>query len=1047
MRTPADFPRRMPRASRRLRVGVLVGVVVVILLLISLRSLARFWTDYLWFSEVHFTSVFRGVLVTKVLLGLSFILIFFVLVLVSLTVADRVAPAVLAPGQDDELVERYREVVRPHARAVRLVTSAIFAIFAGAGANAQWNNWDLLRYGVSFHRSDPQNHLDVGFYVFQLPFIKFLLGWFFEAIIIILVITLVAHYLNGAIRFQGQGQRVTAAVKTQVSVILGILALIKGVDYYFERLELVLSNRHLVQGATATSVHANAPADIILIAIAVIAAGLFLYNIRRKGWTLPIVAVGLWALVWILLGGVYPALYQALRVSPSELSRETPYIQRNIDATQRAYGITPSQVTVTQGYPGNKAINASQVTGTTPAAVANEQTLANVRLLDPKQVSNTFDKYQALRNYYQFNDLAVDRYNLAGASGDTVTQVITSMRELNENGVPSGFVNQKLQYTHGYGSVVVPASQQGVNGDGTPNFSLSGIPPSGVPALAGRGAQVYYGQGSSSAGFAVANSKQAELDYETSNGAQSSTHYGGTGGVPAGSIIRRAAFALRFGDFNMVLSGQVTSSSRVMYIRNIGDRVRKAAPFLRYDADPYAVVLNNQLYWIQDAYTTSANYPYSQTAKTDRVPAGSGLSSQFNYVRNSVKVVINAYTGSMYFFVVDNKDPVIQVYERAFSDLFTPVSKANTLIPGITAHFRYPEDLFRVQTNMYGRYHLNDAPDFYSQAQAWTISQDPGSGSLSNSNLGAALPAAAAGPGGIAAAVPQTPRLDPEYLIGHLPGQTQLTFLSLQPFVPVSQSDKSQNLTAFMTASGDPNDYGQLHLYETPPQNNVDGPALIVNAIRSNTAISSELTLLNQGGSQVILGQVEAIPVDQTLLYVQPVYVESNANLVPTLKDVVVVYNGTAYHSDNASLDGALCPITNGDGSQPFASYCNTSYANEQRTTVNTPGGGSIGGSTGSSSTTTSTTTPPSPASTVPPPASGQTVASLIAQAQQDFATANAALKAGNLAAYQSSVNAAEQAIAQAQALGGQSTPGTTTTLPVPATSSTTAGSTPPSSG
>ncbi|MGH9058475.1 MAG: UPF0182 family protein, partial [Acidimicrobiales bacterium] len=489
------------------------------------------------------------------------------------------------------------------------------------------------------------------------------------------------------------------------------------------------------------------------------------------------------------------------------------------------------------------------------------------------------------------------------------------------------------------------------------------------------------------------------------------------------------AFALRFGDFNMVLSGQVTSNSRVMYIRNIGDRVRKAAPFLKYDASPYSVVLNNRLYWIQDAYTTSPSYPYSQTASTDRVPATSGLSSGFNYVRNSVKVVINAYTGKMTFFVVDNTDPIIRVYERAFPDLFTPVRKAESMIPGIKAHFRYPDDLFRVQTNMYGRYHLNAAPDFYSQAQAWTISQDPGSGSLNNSNLGAALPTAATPTGGPAAAPPQTPRLDPEYLLAHLPGKTQLTFMSLQPFVPVSQSDKSQNLTAFMTASADPSNYGQLHLYETPPQNNVDGPALIVNAIRSNTAISSELTLLNQGGSQVILGQVEAIPIDQTLLYVQPVYVESNSNQVPTLKDVVVVYNGTAYHSDNASLDAALCPITNPDGSKPFASYCNTAAANEQPTTINTPGGGKIGGS-GSSSSTTSTTAPTS-STTVAPPAAGQTLTALLAQAEQHFAAANAALKAGNLAQYQTEVNAAEQAIAQAQSLQGQGgAPPTTTTIP-----------------
>lgn len=1041
MRTPADFPRRLPRTSRRFRVGVLAVVVLAILLLTSLRGLASFWTDYLWFDEVGFTSVFRGVLLTKVALALVFIIIFFVLLFVSLTVADRVTPDVLAAGPDDDLVERYREISARRGRLIRFGTALIFALFAGIGVNSEWNNWDLFRYHLAFPSSDAQFHRNVGFYVFQLPFIQFLLNWFFLAIIVVLIVTVVAHYLNGGIRFQSRLQRSTVAVKTHVSLLLGILALVKGVDYYFQRLELVLSRKYVVDGATATAVHAENPAKDLLIAIAVIAAGMFLYNIRQRGWTLPIVAVVVWALVWILVGGVYPAAYQALRVSPSELTREAPYIQRNIGATQTAYGL--DHVKVTQNYTGNASINPSQIEGSSPQAVANQETLANVPLLDPNQVGQTFDKYQALRNYYQFTGLNSDRYTLGGSFGGQMVQVITSVRELLESNVPAGFVNQQLEYTHGFGAVVGPASQAGVDSSGIPRFLLSGIPPAPpsdapamTPTLTSKGSQIYYGEGPAANGFVISHTKQPEIDYENASGGQVTNSYAGSGGVPAGSLFRRLAFALRFGNQNLVLSGQLTSSSRVMYIRNIAQRVQKAAPFLKLDSDPYSVVLNGQAYWIQDAYTTSNNYPYSQEANINRVGPGSGLNSQFNYVRNSVKVVVNAYNGKMHLFVMNNNDPVIKVYQRAFRDLFTPVAQAESLIPGVTAHFRYPADLFRVQTNMYGRYHLGSAANFYSQAQAWSISQDPGSGLLSETQLASIAVTNSAG--GITQ-VPTVARLQPEYIVAHLPRDTQQRFLSLGAYEPISASGKQQNLTAFLTASADPGDYGQLNVYETPPGSTVDGPALITNAIKSNTVISSELTLLNQGSSQVVLGQVQVVPIDQTLLYVQPIYVQSSSNQVPTLKDVVVVYNGTAYNSNNTSLDAALCKVTNlVDGSQPFSMYCNTSQAGKTSPGGAAPTPGSSGAGSTTTTTPSSTTTP-----TTPPAASGQSVPALLAAAEQDFASATAALQSGNLAAYQADIMAAQTAVNQAtaQSPGAQapppSTPGSPSTSSAPGPSTT----------
>jgi uncharacterized protein len=1029
MRTPQDMPRRLPGSTRRFRITILIVIVALIILVASLRGLAGFWTDYLWFQSVGFTSVFRGVLLTKLLLALIFILIFFGMMWGNLLLADRFAPEEVDPAQANALVVRYRDFVFPRARWVRIGVSAVFALLAGWGASREWNNWDLFRYHVSFGIKDPENHKDIGFYVFQLPFIKFLIGWFFEALVVVLIVTIVAHYLNGGILPQASERRSTTAVKIHLSVLLGILALIKAVDYYFQRLELVLSRSHVVNGATATSVHADKPARTLLIAIAVIAAGLFLYNIRQKGWMLPAVAVALWVLVYLIVGIAYPALYQALRVNPSELSRESPYIQRNIDATRSAYNL--ANVKVDSNYSYSPTVTASQIEGTTPQATVNQQTLSNVRLLDPAvNLLNTFDKYQGLRSYYSFNDLDLDRYPLNTGTGQTQeTATVASVRELNSS-VPSGFVNQRLEYTHGYGAVVAPIGQNGVNTDGTPNFTLSGLPATGEPSLKEQGSEIYYGEGPNTSGFVIADSQTAELDYEnTTTGQQVTNKYSGGGGVSAGSLVRRGAFALRFGDLNFILSGQITPSSKVIYYRNVVQMAQKAAPFLKFDSDPYAVVLGDQVYWILDAYTTTDNYPYSQNANTSGLPANSGLNSTFNYVSNSVKVVVNAYTGKMDFFVMngqDNNDPIIRVYEKAFPDLFKPVSEAGKLIPGINAHFRYPEDLFRVQSNMYGRYHLTSASPFYTQAQAWNISPDPGSGPLTQNSVPFGTQVGASG-----LAVPAVQRLQPQYILAHSPDSTSqtLTFMLLASFVPNSTTTSSQNLTAFMTASSDPGTYGQLTLYTTPPGQTVAGPALVSNAIRSNPEISSELTLYNEQGSQVELGEVDVVPIDNSLIYVQPVYVESSSNQIPTLRDVVVVYNGTAYHSKNASLDAALCAITNPpepgspNGSRPFSMYCNTSAATS---TLPTPPPSTSTSPSSPSTTTPSTTTPVTtapPTTTAPAvgaPAAGSTVESLLSQANSAFNQAQADLKAGNLAAYQANVQKAQSLVQQAQKLAAK---------------------------
>ncbi|HEX3541574.1 MAG TPA: UPF0182 family protein [Acidimicrobiales bacterium] len=1005
MKAPADFPKRSRRATRG-RI-IIIAVIVVFVLITSLRSIASFYTDYLWFQELKFTSVFRGVLVVQVLLAVVFCVLFFALLLGNLIIADRIAPRFRPAGPEDELVQRYREAVGPHASAVRIVVAVVFALFTGIGTRSQWNNWILFRNATSFHVKDPQFGRDVGFYVFQLPFIKFFVDWLFVAIIITLIVTLVFHYLNGGIRVQSPVQRVTPQVKAHISVLLGALALVKAVGYWFERFELTLSTKHVVEGATYTSVHADLPAKTLLIVIAVFAAALFIYNIYQKGWTLPIIAVGLWGLVWVLVGGIYPAVIQALRVSPAEIVREKPYIQRNIVATRTAYSLNNVHQ---QQFSGVGNLTAADFTPTS----SNTVNLTNVRLLDPAFIKDAFNKLQEIRSYYQFNDLDVDRYTLGGAV-PALTQTLTAVREINSADVPSGFVNQHLLYTHGLGAAMSPANQSGVNPtDGTPNFVMSDVPPQstgGAPVLDPNGAKVYYGENQGN--YVIVDSAQPELDYQDKvTGANVLSKYTGTGGVPMGSIFRRLAFALRFGDPNPVISGLVTSNSRILYVRAIGDRVRKAAPFLKYDSDPYATVVNGKIYWIQDAYTVTSRYPYAQTADTGRLLPASGLNTDFNYVRNSVKVVIDAYNGSMKFYVMDQTDPIIQTYEKAFPELFTPGSKMD---PALKAHIRYPEDLFRVQTNMYGRYHLTNPNDFYTQANAWTISQDPGSGPPSNiTQNSTALNAA----GQVVST--RRNRMQPVYELLTLPGQQDQAFTILQPFVPVSASDKQQNLTAFMTAKGDPGNYGSLDVFVTPAGQQVDGPALINAAINANPDISKEITLLNTNGSQVELGNVVTVPVNQSIIYVQPLYVQAQGNPVPRLDDVIVVYNGAAYHG--GTLYSALC-------SSPFgSSFCSLNGGTAPPPNGNTNGGTTNGG------TTPTTTAPPGGTTTTVPGAA--TIQQLLADASMHFQNADNALKQQppNLGVYQSEVAQAEADITRAQQLSGTSSTTTTTGPPTATT-------------
>ncbi|HUP72181.1 MAG TPA: UPF0182 family protein [Acidimicrobiales bacterium] len=829
--------------------------------LFSARGVAGVYTDYLWFDSLGFSSVMTGILGTKITLALGFAALFAAMLGINLVLARRLAPESRPAGPEEEALAGVHAVMDRRPVAVWAAIAVVSSLLVGAVAAGHWNDWLLFRNHVPFGVDDPLFDRDVGFYVFRLPFLTFVVDWLFGALLVLTILVALAHYVNGGLRASAPTLHVTRGVKAHLSSLLGVMALVRAIGYYFDRFELVSSNRGVVRGAGYTDVNVKLPATNLLIIVAIVAAALFFYNIRLRGFTLPVIAVGLWALVAVIAGAIFPAFIQRFRVEPAESVREARYIERNIAATRAAMGLDEVEV---RPFAYDEELNAQDLEN-------NAETIRNVRLWDPEVLRGTYQRLQEVRTFYRFTDVDVDRYTI----DDELTQIVLSARELNPDSLPSDtWENRHLAFTHGYGAVLSPANA--VTSDGQPDFLVRDIPPRGDVAI--DQPRLYHGEGIG--GFAIVNSGRDEIDYLREDGTPIANRYDGEGGVGIGSLPRRLAFALRFGDVNPVISGFMTGESRILYIRDVRERARTIAPFLHYDSDPYPVVLDGRIIWIIDAYTTTDRYPYAQEADTDRLRPGSDLGHDFNYVRNSVKVAIDAYDGDATFYLVDPSDPIAAAYAKAFPKLFTPAAEVPD---ALRAHFRYPEDLFRVQTNMWGRYHIGDAGEFYSQSDRWNIAQDPGtSGPLVT--LAPDPDAEDPGP-------PREGRMDPYYLLTRLPGSPRTEFLILQPLVPFSEDDTRRELSAFMVAKSDPESYGKLEVFVMPRDRQVDGPAIVNARINQEPEVSQLITLLSRAGSEVVLGNLVIIPLEQSLIYIRPLYVQATgANAVPELKKVVVAF-------------------------------------------------------------------------------------------------------------------------------------------------------------
>ena len=610
MRIPSDLPAdpSPPRRRHRARWWIAGLAVLVIILLISLRSLANIYTDSLWFSSVNLHNVFSTLLVIKLGLFGVFGAIFFAVLWVNLVVCDRIAGHDIVLAQEDELVRRYQHYVRPYSGRIYVAIAFVLALIGASGTISQWNNWILFRHGGNFGVTDPQFHKDVGFYVFKLPFLIFCVDWTLAILIVTLAVTLVFHYFNGGIQPQRGLPRVRPPVKAHISVLLALIALDKAVGYIFQRWSMVNASDGYVNGAGYTDVHARLPAELLLVYVSIGAALILLYNIRRQGWTLPVLAVGIWAFVALVVGIIYPALLQALKVNPAQSSLEAPYIGRNIMATRDAYGLNHVAV---HSFTAATTISPRQ-------SVDNVLTINNIRQWDPDPSISleTFQRLQGIKSYYTFPSLGVDRYALGG----TFSPVLIGVREITPSALPSQtWVNTHLQYTHGNGAAVAPANQTSNTTNASPVFGVSGIPPTssqGLPEITQP--DVYFGLGES--GYVVTNTKQLEVDYQQPNGNNVESHYSANGGVQLSNFFSRAAFALRLGDFNLLISSQITDKSRLMFVRDPLAMAQKAAPFLSFDHDPYSVINDangpnkGHIDWILDGYTTTSNYPYSQSA-------------------------------------------------------------------------------------------------------------------------------------------------------------------------------------------------------------------------------------------------------------------------------------------------------------------------------------------------------------------------------------------------------------------------------------------------
>ena len=864
---------------------LLPTIIVLVAIVIGFVIFTGFYTDWLWYDSVEATSVYTVTLTTRIIMFFAFGLTMAFLVGGTMWLAYRMRPKVATLTPEQASLERYRMTLEPFKIPALIIIPLLIGLLTGITASAEWGTFQRWMNGAEFGITDPQFGLDVSFYTFTYPFLRFVLGFAFAAIILSILLAIAVYYLYGGLRLQPKGDRASAAAQVHLSALVAIFLVLKAAAFWLDRFGLAIKSEALVQGFTGlTYVDANAvlPALTILTFVALLVAALFVVNMFVRNWILPAIGLGLLILTSIIIGGIYPAIVQQFQVRPSELVREQPFIANNIAATRDAYGIADAQV---QDYPGSVSPPTEEV------IEANAGTLDNIRLLDPALVSTTFNQLQQIRSYYSFTDkLDVDRYDL----DDGLRGAVVALREIDVNSIPvnqQNWANNHAVYTHGFGFVA--AYDNTALSNGNPDFFELDIPPEGILGITQP--RIYFGELSPE--FSIVGAPEGappiELDYpdDASPTGQVNNTYTGSGGSPIGSLFQRIVFATKFQDTNILLTDLINPESRILWDRDPLTRVQKVAPWLTLDQDPYPAVVDGRIVWLVDGFTTSNDYPFSSrvslseaTSDSITVRTGSaalGPRDDLNYMRNSVKATVDAYEGTVTLYAWDESDPILQTWRNVYPGIVQDRSEMPT---EIEAHVRYPQDLFKVQRTIMTRYHVTDPATFYNGTDFWIVPFDP------------------------TQAIQQFQ--PPYYLTLQMPGTDAPAFSLTTTFAP----QRRPTLAAFMAVDSAPGpDYGTIRVLQLPSNTTIPGPTQVQNNFEADPEIASQLSLLRRGGSEVDLGNLLSLPFNDGLLYVEPVYLRAAQDGYPLLRKVLAGYGSNVALAD--TLDEALAAVFDTDPS------------------------------------------------------------------------------------------------------------------------------------
>jgi uncharacterized membrane protein (UPF0182 family) len=831
--------------SRRFSTGAILGVVVAVVMFVLVPLLtwaARVWTDYLWYVDLRQADVFVTRIISKVALGSLFAVLAFILLFVNMRIARRFAPRTMLSAVPDAVSPQVRIVIdqlRSGAKGIMdkliLFGALGFAFLNGLAMSEQWETFRLWMGRVPFGVKDPTFGVDVGLWVFTLPAAESLLAWGTDILILTLVLSSVVHFLSGAIQPWARLKGFAPHVKAHLSVVAALLVLTRAFGYWIDIYNLNLSPRGQVTGASYTDIAAQLPALRILIIISLVTAALLLLNIRYRGWRLPTIALGTWIAAAVLLGGLWPAAVQQFIVTPNEASREAPYIEHNIEMTRKAFGLSDIKGA---RFKADESLTATDV-------VENQTTLSNVRLWDPEIVKQSFQQLQTIRPYYEFPEVDVDRYMVNGQ----MRQVLVSAREMNSSllaETAQTWVNRHLVYTHGSGIVMSPSNEFDTRG--LPKFIIGDVPPkvssdvaSGSPDLEITQPRIYFGEETDD--YVIVGTTRPEFDYPEGD-ENAFYEYEHSGGAQVGSFFRRVAWALRLGSSQVLFSEYIDSSSRVLMNRDLESRLARLAPWLVLEDDPYPVLADGKIVWVVDAYTASSRFPYAQR-----------LDDGTNYLRNSVKITIDAFTGDVTFYAFDPDDPILAAWRNVFPSLFTDVDK---MPEAIQEHLRYPQGFFSAQAEVYRTYHMTNANTFYNKEDQWEI---PG--------------------------LRQGSTMEPFFVLLQLPGTDREHFYLMQPYTPRNRD----NMIGWMAVSSDPENYGTHTVYQFPKERVIFGPEQVSARINQDSVISAQLSLWNQRGSGVLFGKMQVIPIKDSIVYIQPLFLQAEQTAIPELTRVIVAYS------------------------------------------------------------------------------------------------------------------------------------------------------------